>query len=29
MPVEKIVISWYHDHIVSLFIKEIINEQEE
>ena len=28
MPVEKLVISWYHDHIVSLFIKEITNEQE-
>ena len=28
MPVEKIVTTWYHDHIVSLFIKEITNEQE-
>ena len=28
MPVEKFVITWYHDCIVSLFIKEIINEQE-
>ena len=28
MPVEKFVISWYHDYIVSLFIKEITNEQE-
>jgi len=28
MPVEKFVTSWYHDHIVSLFIKEITNEQE-
>ena len=28
MPVEKNVKSWYHDHIVSLFIKEITNEQE-
>ena len=28
MPVEKFVTTWYHDHIVSLFIKEIINEQE-
>ena len=28
MPVEKFVMSWYHDHIVSLFIKEITNEQE-
>ena len=28
MPVEKFVTSWYHFHIVSLFIKEIINEQE-
>ena len=28
MPVEKIVTSWYHDHIVSLFIKEITDEQE-
>ena len=29
MPVEKFVTLWYHDHIVSLFIKEITNEQEE
>ena len=29
MPVEKFVKAWYHDHIVSLFIKEITNEQEE
>ena len=28
MPVEKFVTTWYHDHIVSLFIKEITNEQE-
>ena len=28
MPVEKIVISWYHGYIVSLFIKEINDEQE-
>ena len=28
MPVEKFVISWYHERIVSLFIKEITNEQE-
>ena len=29
MPVEKIAETWYHNHIVSLFIKEITNEQEE
>ena len=29
MPVENFVTSWYHDYIVSLFIKEITNEQEE
>jgi hypothetical protein len=29
MPVEKIAETWYHGHIVSLFIKEITNEQEE
>ena len=29
MPVEKFVKAWYHDRIVSLFIKEITNEQEE
>jgi hypothetical protein len=29
MPVEKIAETWYHDRIVSLFIKEITNEQEE
>ncbi len=29
MPVEKIAETWYHDCIVSLFIKEITNEQEE
>ena len=29
MPVEKIAETWYHDRIVSLFIKELINEQEE
>ena len=29
MPVEKFVKAWYHDCIVSLFIKEITNEQEE
>lgn len=29
MPVEKIAETWYHDRIVSLFIKEISNEQEE
>ena len=28
MPVEKFATSWYHDCIVSLFIKEIANEQE-
>ena len=28
MPVEKLVTSWYHDCIVSLFIKEITDEQE-
>lgn len=28
MPVEKFVTAWYHNHIVSLFIKEITNEQE-
>ena len=28
MPVEKFVTSWYHYRIVSLFIKEITNEQE-
>ena len=28
MPVENFVTSWYHDHIVSLFIKEITDEQE-
>ena len=28
MPVEKINVTWYHDHIVSLFIKEITNEQD-
>ena len=28
MPVEKFVTSWYHNYIVSLFIKEIANEQE-
>jgi len=28
MPVEKFSEVWYHDHIVSLFIKEITNEQE-
>ena len=28
MPVEKIVTSWYHGYIVSLFIKEITDEQE-
>ena len=28
MPVEKFVESWYHSYIVSLFIKEIANEQE-
>ena len=28
MPVEKFVKTWYHYIIVSLFIKEIINEQE-
>ena len=29
MPVENFAETWYHDHIVSLFIKEITNEQEE
>ena len=28
MPVDKFVTTWYHNTIVSLFIKEIINEQE-
>ena len=28
MPVEKFVTIWYHYTIVSLFIKEIANEQE-
>ena len=28
MPVEKFVTSWYYNDIVSLFIKEITNEQE-
>ena len=28
MPVEIFVKAWYHNHIVSLFIKEITNEQE-
>ena len=28
MPVEKFVTTWYHNYIVSLFIKEIANEQE-
>ena len=28
MPVEKFVNSWYHYRIVSLFIKEITDEQE-
>ena len=28
MPVEKFVTSWYHNYIVSLFIKEITDEQE-
>ena len=28
MPVEKSATSWYHGYIVSLFIKEIANEQE-
>ena len=28
MPVEKFAEAWYHNHIVSLFIKEISNEQE-
>lgn len=27
MPVEEFVTSWYHDHIVFLFIKENNNEQ--
>ncbi len=29
MPVENFPEIWYHNHIVSLFIKEITNEQEE
>lgn len=29
MPVENFAEIWYHDRIVSLFIKEIANEQEE
>ena len=29
MPVENFAETWYHSHIVSLFIKELINEQEE
>ncbi len=29
MPVENFAEIWYHDCIVSLFIKEITNEQEE
>ncbi len=29
MPVENFAEIWYHNHIVSLFIKEITNEQEE
>ena len=29
MPVEKFAETWYHNSIVSLFIKEITNEQEE
>ena len=29
MPVEKFAEAWYHYRIVSLFIKEITNEQEE
>ena len=28
MSVEKIAETWYHNRIVSLFIKEITNEQE-
>ena len=28
MRVEKFVTLWYHDYIVSLFIKEITDEQE-
>jgi len=28
MPVEKFVKAWYHHTIVSLFTKEITNEQE-
>ena len=28
MPVEKFVTTWYYNAIVSLFIKEITNEQE-
>ena len=29
MPVENFAETWYHNSIVSLFIKEITNEQEE
>ena len=29
MPVENFAEIWYHDRIVSLFIKEITDEQEE
>jgi len=29
MPVENFGERWYHNYIVSLFIKEITNEQEE
>ena len=29
MPVENFAEAWYHNSIVSLFIKEITNEQEE
>lgn len=28
MPVENFVKAWYHNYIVSLFIKEITDEQE-
>ena len=28
MPVDKYATSWYHGYIVSLFIKEITDEQE-
>ena len=28
MPVDKFAASWYHGYIVSLFIKEITDEQE-